>query len=53
MKFQHFKDLYLDSRIILKRSSKNEMGMHGLHYVAQNRDKWPAVGNTIMKLRVP
>jgi hypothetical protein len=47
------KDTGIDGRIILKEIFEKLEG--GLHYIdlAQDRDRWRALVNTVMKLRFP
>ena len=51
-KIDHLKDLGVDGNIILKLQ---EVGWEGTDWndLAQNRDRWRALVNAIMKLRVP
>jgi hypothetical protein len=49
----HLEDPGVDGKIILKYIFGNWVG--GMEYInlAQNRDKWRAVVNAVMNLRVP
>jgi len=38
--------------IILKRTFRAWDGGHGLDYLAQNRDRWRALVNAVMNLRI-
>jgi len=46
-------DLGIDGRIILKRSSKKWEGDMDRIDLVQDRDRWRAVVNAVMNLRVP
>jgi hypothetical protein len=50
----HSEDLSVDGRIILKwiLEEKGWEGMDGIH-LAQDRDQWRAVVNTVMNFQVP
>jgi hypothetical protein len=50
---EHLEDLGTDGRIILKRSSRSGMGGKDWIDVAQDRDRWQAVVNVVMNIRVP
>jgi hypothetical protein len=50
-KRDHFEDLDIDWRIILKWIFKKWDGGHGLD-MAQDRDRWRAVVSAVMNLRV-
>jgi hypothetical protein len=49
----HLEDPGVDGRIILNESSRSGMG--GINWIdmAQNRDRWKALVNAVMNLRVP
>ena len=46
-------DLGVDGRIILNISSRSGMGRHGLDALAHDRNRWRALLNVVMNLRVP
>jgi len=48
----HLEDSGVVGRIILKWIFKKWDGGHGLYSSAQNRDRWQAVVNAVMNLRV-
>jgi len=45
--------LVLERRIILKLSLKKKVWVCGLDFLAQDRDQWCAVVNTVVNSRVP
>jgi hypothetical protein len=49
----HWEGLGVDGKIILNISSRSGMGRHGLDALVQNRDRWRALVNVVMNLRVP
>jgi hypothetical protein len=53
MEIDHSEDLVVDGKIILKRIFKN--WDRGMDWIAlpQDRNKWRAVMNAVMNLRVP
>ena len=52
-KREHLEDVGVDGRIILKRIFKKwDVGMDWID-LAHNRDKWRALVNAVMNLRVP
>ena len=54
-KRDHWGDPDVDGKIILRvyGSSGSGRGLWGLEGVAQDRDRWRALVNTVMNLRVP
>ena len=46
-------DLGVDGRIILRWISGSGMWEHGLDILAQDSDRWRALVNAVMNLRVP
>jgi hypothetical protein len=53
MEREHFEDLGLDGRIILKMFFKNLDGGVDWIAVAQDMERWRAIVNAILKFRVP
>jgi hypothetical protein len=49
----HLEDPGVDGRVILKWIFKKWDGGRGLDYMAQDRDRWRALVNAAMNLRVP
>jgi hypothetical protein len=49
----HFEDPGLDGRIISMDFQEVECEGMGWNDLAQDRDRWPALVNSVMKLRVP
>jgi hypothetical protein len=49
----HLEDPDVDGRIILNGSSRSGMGGMDWIDLAQDRDRWRAVVNAVMNLRVP
>jgi hypothetical protein len=48
----HLKYLDIDGRVILKSSKKNRVGRCGLYHLAQDRDWWWTLVNTVMNIQV-
>ena len=48
----HLEDLVVDGRIILNESSRSAVEEFPRIVLAQDRNKWRALGNAIMNLRV-
>jgi hypothetical protein len=53
MEGDHLKDPVVDGRVILKWIIEKFYGGMDWIDLAQNRDKWRVVMNTVMNLRVP